>query len=204
MTAQLAFDLSEPLPDWTGSPLGYHEQFATVEQHVAALERWAEQHGEFGATKRSRMWRPSFYAGAVEQGEHTCHVLTAECRTLREGELRDLPAHVPEAYMHQAICEPCAWHHIDPSERVVVEAWHDHAFPGWRTLPILPVALQPVTGTGRSKKAIAWIEAEYGDRPAGHPLRTERPSSRATRHVPGRSPWGGFDLGYHPDRLEAA
>jgi hypothetical protein len=196
MTAQLALDLTEPLPEWTGSPLGYHEQFATVEQHVAALERWAEEHQRFGYLKRSRMWHPNTYAGGAPGDDHTCHVLVAECRTLREGEPRDLPAHVPEAYMHQALCEPCRWHIIDPSERVVVEAWHDHAFPGWRDLPIVPHGLS-------EKKRDAWITEQYGDRPEGHPIRTERPSAMACRHVAGRSPWGGFDLGYHPDKDDA-
>lgn len=200
MTAQLALDLSEPLPPWTGSPLGYHEEFATVEQHVAALDRWIEEHERFGFIARSRMWHPNTYSGGIEGADHTCSILTAECRTLRNGEPRNLPPHVPDAYMHQAICEPCRWHYIDPSERAVVEAWHDHAFPGWRDLKVMPLEVQPEPGKPLGKKAQAWLAEHYGDRPAGHPIRTERQSPMVTRHVAGRSPWGGFDLGYHRDK----
>lgn len=197
MTAQLALDMSEPLPEWTGSPLGYHEQYATPAEHAAALDRWIEEHGRLGFIARSRMWHPTSYSGGVEGDAHSCCILTAECRALRhEGIPRDLPPHVPDAYMHQANCQPCRWHFIDPSERVVVEAWHDHAFPGWRDLKVMPLEVQPEPG----KKALAWIAEHYGDRPAGHPLRTERKQPIATRHVAGRSPWGGFDLGYHRDK----
>ena len=93
--------------------------------------------------------------------------------------------------MYQMICEGCRWHHIATSENAVVEAWHDHALPGWRDLPILPAKIS----TQKQARVLAWLEDTYPPewvRP-GVPIRTHR-SQHGTRHVPGRSPLGGYDL----------
>lgn len=68
-------------------------------------------------------------------------------------------------------------------------------------LRAMAAEVQPENGKPLGKKGLAWIAERYGDRPAGHPLWTERPTAIATRHVDGRSPWGGFDLGYHRDKI---
>ncbi len=78
-------------------------------------------------------------------------------------------------------------------ENDVVEAWHDHAMPGWRSLPILPESLRLKQQTGEtSQRGQAWLD-RYPEawQFEGAPIRTERPE-RATRHIAGRSPWGGF------------
>jgi hypothetical protein len=79
---------------------------------------------------------------------------------------------------------------------VAVEAWHDHAWPGWRDLPILPLTPQTDrTDKGTSKRARAFFEAEYPTefQQSGAPVITQR-SRFGTRHVPNYSPWGGYDL----------
>ncbi len=78
----------------------------------------------------------------------------------------------------------------------MVEAWHDHAFPGWRQLPILPAKLRGQMGTRKmTPKLEEWLEANYPPefRVAGAPILTDRGGS-GTRHVPSYSPYGGFDL----------
>lgn len=90
--------------------------------------------------------------------------------------------------LYQAVCSVCEWHHIGHAEGEAVEAWHDHAFPGWRDLPIAP------RGTDDKKKAV-WAKSVYPPEwqvPAA-PILTVR-SAHGTRHVPRRSPWGGFDM----------
>lgn len=106
-------------------------------------------------------------------------------------------------YLYQANCPECRWHVI-ASEPVAVEAWHDHAWPGWRELPVVPYALCDRTGgmdpksaidKKRAAKARAWVEANYPTewQVEGAPVLTER-TSPGTRNVPGYSPWGGFDI----------
>lgn len=68
-----------------------------------------------------------------------------------------------------------------------MEAWHDHAMPGWRDLPVRPSGL-------KAAALEAWLDAyPSGWKRPGAPIRTVR-DPHGTRHVPGRSPWGGYDL----------
>jgi hypothetical protein len=58
---------------------------------------------------------------------------------------------------------------------------------------------------GLSKAAKKWITEPYPKsmQVAGAPIITER-RPYGTRHVPGRSPWGGYDLSHtavDPDRI---
>ena len=78
----------------------------------------------------------------------------------------------------------------------MVEAWHDHAFPGWRQLPILPAKLRGQMGNRKmTPKLEQWLDANYPPefRVPGAPILTDRGGS-GTRHVPEYSPYGGFDL----------
>lgn len=93
------------------------------------------------------------------------------------------------------ICEPHGWHVIASDENAAVEAWHDHSFPGWRDLPVVPARLRSTDEIRLSKAARKWIEQHYpaSMRVVGAPVITER-NGAGTRHVPGRSPWGGYDM----------
>ena len=71
--------------------------------------------------------------------------------------------------------------------------------PGWRELPVLP------TFKGRYERkqktaALAWLAEHYptGWQFDGAPVITQR-SPHGTRHVPGRSPFGGYDFAATPD-----
>ena len=107
--------------------------------------------------------------------------------------------------MCQTICEPCEWNAITDHENGAVELWHDHALPGWRELPIVPSRLRAMDKDRMSKATRRWI-AEHDPNAMqvpGAPMVTER-RPFGTRHVPGRSPWGGYDISHtaiDPDRI---
>jgi hypothetical protein len=198
MIEQLAFDLSEPLPAWTGSPLRFHTDYLDPDDHVAAFERWIDEHDRLGCIARSGMWHPALCAASFTTADgHTFHLLNADVR--RRGDERDanLDPSIPDALMYQAICRACRWHAIADGENAAVEAWHDHAFPGWRDLPAVP------HGLGDKKRA-AWIDANQPAdwRRPGSPIVTER-TPGGTRHVGGRSPFGGYDLARRIDQPAA-
>jgi hypothetical protein len=98
--------------------------------------------------------------------------------------------------LHQANCPDCRWQAFG-TENAVVEAWHDHAWPGWRDLYVVLDAERPAVEA--KQKAIdtftAWLTeltpAEF--RLPGAPMVTERTRS-GNRHVPQRSPWNGYDM----------
>lgn len=107
--------------------------------------------------------------------------------------------------MYQTICDPCEWHGITDSENDAVEMWHDHALPGWRELPIVSSRLRVMDKDGLSKATKKWIGEHYPKsmQVPGAPIITER-RPYGTRHVPDRSPWGGYDLSptaVDPDRI---
>jgi hypothetical protein len=101
--------------------------------------------------------------------------------------------------------QPCEWNGITDSENEAVEMWHDHALPGWRELPIVSPRLRMMDKDDLSKAAKTWIVEHYPKsmQVPGAPIITER-RPYGTRHVPGRSPWGGYDLSHtavDPDRI---
>lgn len=165
---------------WQGVPLGitvydYHDP----EELRAAMVRWLAEHGEFAGG--GGMWCELLAGDDI--GEP---VAAADGHELFEFAAQ--PAGL--AVIHQAICPGCRWHHIGTGKEVV-EAWHDHAMPGWRELPVVP---EPVTDIAE------WMEGAYPPgwvRP-GAPIRTRRhPKTRARRfdiHVPHGSPMGGYDM----------
>ena len=211
---QLAFDIEamlhesaiEAASEWSGAPLGFTTAYWPVADLEAAHERWQFLHKLDQSRTQSRMWhRAIAVPGSVAVGEHGFDLFTADLRcepwTHREphsgcqcvGELT-----------YQAICEPHGWHVIAGDENSAVEGWHDHAFPGWRDLPVVPARLRSVDRLGLSKAATKWIAEHYppSRQVVGAPIITER-SKGGTRHVPGRSPWAGYDIAHtavEPDR----
>jgi len=201
---QMAFDLDLLMREqiaaqpWSGAPLTYTTDYYTPAELGAAFDRYIAEHGRFACFINSHMWSPAVAVIPFEAGTHSMHLLVANgaCDVLEhshaEGEL-------PGEGVYQANCTSCRWHSIHPHENEVVEAWHDHALPGWRDLPLLPSTLtRPGWGMERwsREKVMAWIQEHY---PAtflepGSPVRTVR-QPHAGRHVPNRSPQGGYDLG---------
>lgn len=202
---QIAFNIQDLLreaeldaaPEWTGTPLHFHTVYATPEEHADAFARWQLEHGTFGSIPASHMWHPTLTHSPLEVRGHRLHMLTADTRPLAHGALR------PGSLLYQANCPTCQWHHITDTENAAVEAAHDHAMPGWADLPLFPARLARPLAQGERKArtaALAWLTEHY---PAawqhdGAPIRTQR-TPLGTRHVPGRSPFGGYDLAANPD-----
>lgn len=92
-------------------------------------------------------------------------------------------------------CHGCEWRGVAAeSENEATEAAHDHAFPGWRSLPVLPHLPSDLTERQRGELLVVidrlypnqWVE-RHG------PVLTRR-SPIGTRHVPNRAPTGGYDM----------
>ena len=194
---QLAFDFDElareearqQVDQWQGAPLRFTTDYYPPSQLVEAFEHWCFLHGHFGSYASSHMWhRGIAHDQRTELGEHAGEMFTAELRP-------DHGEEGPGALLYQMICEPCGWHSIAGDENAAVEAWHDHTLPGWRDLPVVPGTVLARTETGLSRVGRAWITERYPShmQTPGAPIITER-APHGHRHVPGRSPWGGYDL----------
>lgn len=208
-TTQLAFDIDAmmladmlaALPAWDGAPLRYHEEYRTPAELDAAWARWELEHGSFGIIPYSHMWHRygHGFTADPEIGGHQHAIFSADARCggrFGDNDHVHAPGELPDELMYQIICEPCRWHTINDRENAAVEAWHDHVIPGWRDLPVVPMKLAE-HGHERKKlaKLQAWVEEHYP--PAwqhpGYPIITERRHT-GSRHVPGRSPFGGYDF----------
>lgn len=106
------------------------------------------------------------------------------------------------------VCERCSWHVVDSGHAAVL-AWLDHAWPGWRELPIIPAELTPPAGGAliprngspnpddvkAGKAAHAWAVEHYPAewQTANAPARAyRRKAEHAGGAIRGYSPFGGF------------
>lgn len=211
---QLALDIEamlhesaiEAAPEWSGAPLGFTAAYWPAADLEAAHGHWQFLHKLDQSRTQSRMWhRAIAVPGGVAVGEHRFDLFTADlrCEPWTHCESHGGCQCVGDL-TYQAICQPHRWHLIASEENSAVEAWHDHAFTGWRDLPIVPARLRSVDQPGLSKAAKKWIAEHYPPsmQVVGAPVITER-SNGGTRHVPGRSPWAGYDISHtavEPDR----
>lgn len=193
MTQQLGFDIESLIDEatleaagtWQGAPLGYTSEYYTPDELAEAFERFVLENGRFDCYGQSHMWRPAIARNPLTVAGHELHVLHASTHCSHEDRDHDDLAGCGGA---QANCPTCRWNVIDHDESHVIEAWHDHAMPGWRDLPTLPGGLS-------LKRQQAWLEEHYPPewQIDGAPVLTLR-SGIGTRHVDGRSPFGGYDL----------
>ncbi|MFD5600787.1 DUF6349 family protein [Leucobacter sp. NPDC058333] len=202
-TAQLAFDIDALLhdallaatPAWDGAPLRYHEEHRTSAELDAAFDRYRFEYGNHGCIPDSHMWSRYMFGPqhglAIDNHEFVLYAAETSCR---EAEHDHHGENLPGDTQFQALCEPCNWRYQSNDESFVIETWHDHAVPGWRTLPVVPQRLQGIPPRHRNPLR-EWVEEHYPleAQAPGHPIVTAR-NPVGTRHVPGRSPWGGYDL----------
>lgn len=208
------YDLLDLLDDITrpaysgAAPLAFTSRYFTPDDLLAAraeLARvrggWSREHPTFGA------WGLGITTGwcATAPG-HTLCILTTDLRCdcrlpFLCSEWENIgPCHCVGDLLYQANCPECSWHHISEKENDVVEAWHDHAWPGWRDLPVIPARLRTATNNQKQTAALTnWLENNYPPefRVDGAPILTER-SGIGTRSVPRRNPFGGYDIAYAP------
>lgn len=193
---QLAFDFEEferedaraRLHEWAGAPLRFHTDYYPPAMLDEAFEHWRFINGSFGSFARSHMWHRSLAHRSTEFGEHRAEAFSVDLRP-EPGEAG------PGDLLTMIVCEPCEWHSPAGRENEAVEAWHDHAVPGWRDLPVIPQAVRVRSESGLKKVALRWIEQRYPThmQVPGAPIITDR-GHDGIRHVPGYSPWGGYDL----------
>ena len=152
-------------------------------------------------------WRKDPCGARGVFGDHTIATYTADTRCmwdyhqLEEGQRPRLvseriPCECVGGLLHLVVCDTCELHWINDDENAVAEAWNDHAYPGWRNLPILPGKLRGQMGTRKmTPKLEEWLEANYPAqfRVPGAPILTTR-GGNGTRHVPDYSPYGGYDI----------
>ena len=126
---------------------------------------------------------------------------TTGCRFSVTWRMRDKmePLHPTETVVHHlrywAWCECGRTGPYRTEENLAAEDGADHAFPGWRTLPIMRDRPMGEVTTA------AWVRWEdeairvypKGWFEAGGPVRTERMPG-ATRHAPQTGPGGGYDM----------
>lgn len=197
MDGQLAFDFDglareearAHMQECEGAPLHFTTDYYSPRELVEAFEHWQFLNGHFDSFAQSHMWhRGIAHEQVTVLGGHGGEMFTAELRS-RPGEVG------PGDLLAQMICEPCQWHVVTGDENTAVEAWHDHALPGWRNLPVVPRQIRVRNESGLTALAKAWIAERYPEhmQVPGAPIVTER-APVGTRHVPGYSPWGGYDL----------
>jgi hypothetical protein len=161
---------------------------------AAEAAAWREEYGRFGYLARSHAW--TVHITRPESPTERCQptVLSADlrCHCDRFDHDREPCCCVGEL-MYRGACRGCGWEgQPHDEENAAAEDACDHAWPGWAELPV-------VAGVPEERKKRArWVETVTALYPVGWledggPIRTSR-SKSASRHVPGRTPFGGYDL----------
>jgi hypothetical protein len=102
--------------------------------------------------------------------------------------------------VYRGACFGCSWTGGDrDNSNVAVEDAHDHTHPGWRDLPVFTMprrTSEPSKDRVRlqrfAKEIVGLVPSDWPERCG--PVRAWRDSPIASRHVPGYSPWGGYEM----------
>lgn len=186
---------------WHGAPLCYTADYHTPQELIEAYDRYIAENGRFGCAVRSHMWRYQTRAGEQPQASvlrdgHELWTFSADGRC-DEADHHHEDGELPGGFMYQAICPPCGWHLIG-QETEVVEAWHDHAMPGWRDLPMIPAKIADNTNEKRQRLALdTWLLTHYPTawQREGSPIITPRRGARGMRAYVVSYPYHGYNFG---------
>ncbi len=184
------------------APCIYRSAARGLAARSAEFAAWEAGHGAFGSYSRSHAWH-AMVSSALDGFLDRCEtaILMADLRPPRDKPVPACGCDGP--LMYRAACRRlgCDWEGPGrAAENPAAEDGCDHAWPGWRDLPVVPAV--PQAGSGLSagdREAIArWaakVNAVYpaGWLEGGGPVRTLR-TGHGTRHLPARTPWGGYDL----------
>lgn len=173
-----------PAPTLYGSPT------RGVAARTAEFTTWCQTYGSFGSYIRSHAWTLGLTCPGSPTDRCQPTVLNADLRSTC-----DCPTSCccVGDLMYRGACRHCAWEGpAHTRENAAAENACDHAWPGWRELPLVPRV------PDERKKRATWVEYVNQLYPPGWlehggPIRTERPRG-GTRHVPDRTPFGGYDL----------
>lgn len=169
----------------------------------AAYARWKDGHEEddrlswrakwsIGLTCPGQGWDRKDRAQPGDFKRCTATVLNAD-RGDEDGDL-------PNWLHYRGACLGCGWvgEPVD-DENSAAEDAHDHAWPGWRRLPPVPDPPTPYSSPREyDKRKATWLTKVSAVFPpgwieGGGPIRTVR-KPPGNRHVPQRSPGGGYDM----------
>lgn len=156
----------------------------TPEELFDAERAWTDEHWHMKQMPQSRMWKPSICQPFGTATPHSVWVMTADlgCRHWNNADCCCVGDSVYRVY-----CSDCQWWTpIAGHEDDAIRAYHDHCWPGWRELPVLAR-----TNLDRAPKFPADYPQEW--QVPGAPILTHR-TPPGTRNVPGRSPFGGYDM----------
>lgn len=173
---------------------GVPKLFASTTRGPAArraeFDQWSERWGHFNSYHDSHAWLPATCHSSDPtptcQATVLCVSLGCICDHRRACEC-------VTAHLYRGACTGCDWESDvfhEGADGGVLDAL-DHAHPGWREDPVVEV--RRPEKRAQVEKWRAGIEAQIGPRPEGWPIITPRGGS-GTRSVPGRSPWGGYDV----------
>lgn len=168
-----------------------------IPARIAELEAWKAAYGAFDSSRGSRAWDHA-----------TCHPRspTRACRPsalsadLRCGDWRHREGFYGACscaggLLYRGACTGCDWEGlIRDGEMPAVEDAHDHAWPGWRELPVI-TARKPKD----AKAAARWWQEVAAACPAGWiasggPVRIARDGRHNGSHG---TPHGGYDMAVH-------
>lgn len=182
-----ALEAAEPIT----APLSFTVEPYSREEFEKADKRWRHEHGSMGARPQSHMWSSWDYQygnNRTMHGGHQSYVMSADTRCDHHREKCSCVGDL----LYRVYCEGCGnVSAIHDNENAAVEDHLDQCWPGWRDLPTVTATAKD-SGGHRFKLPEGYPEAFMAD---GAPVRTLR-SAGATRHVPGRSPFGGYDTGH--------
>ncbi|GIF74154.1 MULTISPECIES: DUF6349 family protein [Asanoa] len=178
-----------PLPGpQTAAPSLYDSPSRGLVARTAEVEAWRARYGNWSSIRRSHAWEVHITCPDTPTARCQPTVLSADLRC----DCLDNCCCVGDL-LYRGACRGCDWEGEPRNqENAAVEDACDHAWPGWRDLPVVPRVPED------RKRHGAWVDRVATHYPTkwltdGGPIRTRR-SGLATRHVPGRTPFGGYDL----------
>lgn len=158
------------------------------------FEEWCRQYGHMSSCRISHGWRVGMWNHVRERDYCMPIVMDADLRCDCDARYADDPCLCLGDLMHRGACTLCDWEgppHND--ENLAAEDALDHAWPGWRDLPVV----DPTPDDKR--KQAKWLQTlnvlyPEGWVEQGGPIKTWR-EWMGGRHVPNRTPFGGYDVG---------
>ena len=191
------------------TPTLFHDRDGTGYAYRCwAMDLWTEHYGHFDSIRASHGWRPPFSTTGYVRDQEYCQaeVLNASL----DCDHYDDPCFCVGGRVHRGACSWCDWEGpTRTNETQAIEDAHDHAWPGWRDLPVLP--RWPDEGTGKKKgvdRAHWWATARElypeGWIEQGGPILTRR-GVMGTHPIRGHfHPAGGWDICGAQDTTDCA
>jgi hypothetical protein len=163
------------------------------------FDAWVDQHGNFDCLARSHGWHTPGSEGSTAATE-SCRpaVLTAQLRCHHDNNRHHKCCCVGDL-VSRAACTGCDWEgELHGDVAAAAEDAHDHAWPGWRALPVVPRPPEHGSHPKLQARLAEWVENvnafyPHGWLESGGPIRTDR-ARMGTRHVPEATGFGGWDM----------